>query len=283
MRPLVSPLSCFVEQSPVEDILQPFNDPRVAVMIEPRLRPSIDITSNSDKIGSDMLSEPASVSTSDVILPQVLGQESFELELFTHRMHLAPGTPDPKALPKPFNPSNGRSNNTVSGVTGRITPPDIRRWFRRAYDPEFLVHLLDLYFCWIHPSYQIFSWNHFLHDFQSGQSNHCSRILANAVAAFACSYSDRTAALADPNDPSTAGDQFFAEAERLLQRGSESPPMLALALSIMSSRELACGRTFTSLHYAETCQSMGYQHRPISIPSTTGFNVANDFGEFMVV
>ena len=278
MPPLVSLPSCFWERnprnvnidvsSPLEDILQPFNDPRVAVMVEPRFRPSLDITGNFDEFDSDTLGEPASLSTSDVFLPQVLGQESFELELFTHQMYLAPGAPSPKSISNPFEPPNGRSNTTVSDISGRISPPIIRRWFRRPYYPDFLVHLLDLYFCWIHPSYQIFSREHFLHDFQSGQTNYCSRTLVNAVAAFACSYSDRMAALADPHDPSTAGDQFFAEAERLLQHGSESPLMLALALSIMSSRELACGRTFTSQYYAGKCQSVLCQLAPPSIPST---------------
>jgi hypothetical protein len=240
-------------------------------MIEPRLRPSIDINGDPDESGSDDFSEPASLSASDVFLPQVLGQETFELEFFTHRRYLAPCGSDSKTIPKPVNSSKGPLNATVCGFIGRITPPDIRRWFRRPYDPEFLLHLLDLYFCWIHPSYQIFSRDHFLRDFKSGQTDYCSRILANAIAAFACRYSDRMAALADPSDLSTAGDQFFTEAERLLQRGNETPLMLARALSIMSSRELACGRTFTSHYYAERCQSMEYQHTPFSMPSTTGF------------
>jgi hypothetical protein len=239
-------------------------------MIEPRLRPGIDIIGNSDDSGSDELSEPASLSATDVFLPQVLGEETFELEFFTHRRYLAPRAPSPKAINKPFNPSKGPSATTVCEIVRRITPPHIRRWFRRPYDTEFIVHLLDLYFSWIHPSYQIFSRDHFLHDFQSGQTHHCSRILANAIAAFACSYSDRIPALADPNDPSTAGDQFFAEAERLLHHGSESPLMLARALSIMSSRELACGRIITSHSYAKICQSIEYQYAQHSITKTTG-------------
>ena len=239
-------------------------------MIDPRLRPSIAINDDPDESGSEEFSEPAPMLTSDVFLPQVLGQETYELEFFAHRRYFTPCATNLKAISKPFEPSRGRPNATVCDFVGRITPPDIRRWFRRPYDPEFLVHLLDLYFCWIHPSYQIFSRDHFLRDFQSGQTDYCSRILANAIAAFACRYSDRMAALADPSDPSTAGDQFFAEADRLLQHGSESPLMLALALSIMSSRELACGRTSTSHYYARRCQSIEYQHAPSLIPSTTG-------------
>jgi len=252
-------------------------------MIEPGLRPNIDIMGDLDDSESDDLSEPASLSGSDVFLPDVLGQETFELEFFTHRRYLAPCATSPKAIPKSLNPSKGPSTTSICGIVGRITPPDIRRWFRRPYDPEFIVHLLDLYFYWIHPSYQIFSRDQFLLDFQSGKTDHCSRILANVVAAFACSYSDRMAALADPNDPSTAGDQFFAEAERLLHHGSESPLMLARALSIMSSRELACGRIFTSRSYAERCQGMEYRHAPRSIPHTIGsesvFDIQRDLGQ----
>lgn len=239
-------------------------------MIEPRLRPGIDIIGNSDDSGSDELSEPASLSASDVFLPQVLAEETFELEFFTHRRYLAPRAPSPKATHKPFNPSKGPLAATVCEIVGRITPPHIRRWFRRPYDPDFIVHLLDVYFSWIHPSYEIFSRDQFLHDFQNGRTDHCSRILTNAIAAFACSYSDRIAALAEPNDPSTAGDQFFAEAERLLHHGSESPLMLAWALSIMSSRELACGRIFTSHSYAKICQSIEYQHTQHPTTNTTG-------------
>jgi hypothetical protein len=82
--------------------------------------------------------------------------------------------------------------------------------------------------------------------------------------------------LADPNDPSTAGDQFFAEADRLLHHGSESPLMFARALSIMSSRELACGRIAKSHSYAKICQSIEYQHAPYSITNTTGSEIVFD-------
>jgi len=259
------------QSQPTETFPEPlYNDPRVAVMIEPRFQPSLDITDILNDSGSDDASELASSSASDDFLPDVLGQETFELEFFTHRRYLAPYASRPTATAEPSSPSRRPSTTIASEILGRITHPDVRRWFRRPYDPEFLVHLLDLYFYWIHPSYQMFSREHFLRDFQSGRTDHCSRILANAIAAFACRYSDRTAALADPNDLSTAGYQFFAEAERLLQHGGESPLMLAQALSIMSSRELACGRIFTSRSYAERCQSMEYQHAPYPILNTTG-------------
>ena len=239
-------------------------------MMEPKLRPSMDVSRNSDDSVSDAISEPVSLSSSDVFLPHVLGPETFELEFFAHRRHTAPEILNHKTTTKHPIPPNKSPTTQASEILGRITTPDIRRWFRRPYEPEFLVHLLDLYFYWIHPSYQIFSCEGFLRDFRSGSSDHCSRLLANAVAAFACHYSDRMTALADPRDPSTAGDHFFAEAERLLHCGGESPLMLSRALSVMSSRELACGRTFTSHLYAERCQDMEYRQATCSTPTATG-------------
>jgi hypothetical protein len=239
-------------------------------MIEPRLRASMDICGSSDESGSDELSESISLSSSEVFLPHVLGPETFEMDFYTHRRQLAPRAPSPQVTTRLQAPSEMSSTTTICQAMGRFSPPCVRKWFRRPYDPEFLVHLLDLYFYWIHPSYEIFSRDRFLRDFQSGITDNCSRILANAIAAFACRYSDHVAALADPDDPSTAGDQFFAEAQRLLQYGGESPWMLSRALSVMSSRELACGRTFTSHLYAERCQGMEYQHPPCSMSATAG-------------
>jgi hypothetical protein len=137
---------------PADNILQAFNDPRVVVMIEPRLGPSIDITSNSDDSDLDEISEPASLSASEDFLPQVLGQETFELEFFTHWRYLSSRAASPKAISKPFDPSKRSTTTTGCEIVGRTTPPVVRRWFRRPYDPYFLVHLLDLYFYWIHPS-----------------------------------------------------------------------------------------------------------------------------------
>jgi hypothetical protein len=229
-------------------------------MLDPSSLPSVDIFSKADYSGSDRSSEPALSPLGEVFLPYVLGPETFELELYIHRRQPAPRFQSPKAITRLPDPSKVPSTTMACEILGSITPPVIRRWFRRPYDSVFLVHLLDLYFYWIHPTIQIFSRDRFLHDFQSGKTDHCSRILVNAIAAFACHYSDRAAALAEPKDPSTAGDQFFAEAERLLNCGGESPWMISRALSVMIAREHACGRTFTSHWCAEGYQGMQREH-----------------------
>jgi hypothetical protein len=237
-------------------------------MFEPSLLSSTDIFSKADDYGSDRSSEPASSSLDDVSLPYVLGPETFELELYVHRRQPAPNFQSPKATIRLPEPSQVPSMTTAGEILGFITPPAIRRWFRRPYDSAFLVHLLDLYFHWIHPSNPIFSRDGFLRNFRSGKTEHCSRILANAVAASACHYSDRVAALANRNDPSTAGDQFFAEAERLLNCGGQSPWMISRALSVMIVREHACGRTFTSHLCAEGYPGIQQERMPYSMSTT---------------
>lgn len=227
---------------------------------EPVLAPVIFASIDANDLETDDISPKTTSFGMELPLPQIFGPETFELDFLQHRTqyrmqhwsHIPPETTTP-CNTVDLSPS---SPALICEIMKRITPPEIRRWFRKPYDPSFLAHLLDLYFSWIHPAYEFFPREQFLLDFQSGKADNSGRILVNAIAAYACRYSDRLAALADPRDPSTAGDQFFAEAERLLYSIAEPSAMLAQALSVMSSRELSCGRISTSLLYAERYQSM---------------------------
>lgn len=122
-------------------------------------------------------------------------------------------------------------------------------WFQTPADPEFIEHLLELYFTWIHPFHQLFSRDLFSTDFRQGQGGHCSALLANVIAAFACHYSDRLAARADPDDPKSAGDHFFTEAKRLLELQEQPSLTMVQALAIMSFREESCGRGSNGYQY----------------------------------
>lgn len=89
----------------------------------------------------------------DVPLPQVLGPETLEMEIHKHRTNSASWTSInettgdwPGILYAAF---ETRSRESMHD----ITPLRACRWFRESYDPNFIAHLLDLYFCWIHPSY----------------------------------------------------------------------------------------------------------------------------------
>lgn len=137
--------------------------------------------------------------------------------------------------------------------------PDASPWFGTATDPEFIEHLMDLYFSWVHPFYQLFSRDLFFADFNLGKSEHCSALLANAIAAFACHYSDRPAALADPADPNSVGDHFFAEAKRLLNLHEHPSLTKVQALGIMSFREKSCGRDSNGYQYMGRCSRVALE------------------------
>ncbi|KAK5163709.1 uncharacterized protein LTR77_010382 [Saxophila tyrrhenica] len=126
-------------------------------------------------------------------------------------------------------------------------------WFPQPQDAEFVDHLLHLYFCWVHPFYHLFSREHFLHDMSRGRTEFCSALLVNAVLAIACHYSDRSLARSDPNDSTTAGDYFFAEAKRLLDKTDKASVTSVQALGLMALRETSQGRESHGYQYAGRC------------------------------
>src|SRR4051812_2976160 len=63
--------------------------------------------------------------------------------------------------------------------------------------------------------------------------------------ALGCHFTSSPKACADPIDPSTKGDAFFAEAKRLIVKNDEyeKPKLTTVqALALMSVREAGCGR-----------------------------------------
>ncbi|TKA64762.1 hypothetical protein B0A49_07973 [Cryomyces minteri] len=115
-------------------------------------------------------------------------------------------------------------------------------WTSVTNDVEFINHLMNLYFTWPHPFYQLFSRECFLFDMQKGRTKYCSALLVNAILACSCHFSDRIAARAIPDDPRSAGDHFFAEAKRILNE-YETPDLTTVqALGVMSVREASYGR-----------------------------------------
>lgn len=132
-------------------------------------------------------------------------------------------------------------------------------WFRSLQDAELVEHLLNLYFCWVHSTYPLFSRDHFLHDMGRGRSDYCSAILVNALLAFACHYSDRSQARMDPTNPATSGEHFFSEARRLLYN-VDSPSLTTVqALGVMSIRETSLGRDSNGYRLAGRCVRMALE------------------------
>ena len=146
--------------------------------------------------------------------------------------------------------SRESSTEDSQSLSGTATPKETSAiWFAIPQDADLVEHLLNLYFCWVHPFYQLFSRDHFIHNMGRGGTGFCSAMLVNALLANACHYSDRPSARGDPRNPSTAGDQFFAEAKRLLDK-TERPSLTTVqALGLMSIREASQGRDSNAYQY----------------------------------
>lgn len=123
-------------------------------------------------------------------------------------------------------------------------------WTTVTKDADLIGHLMELYFCWSHPFYALFNKQAFLSDLASGRTKYCSSLLVNAILSLACHYSDRTDLIRIAEDSSTAGDLFFAEAERLLAADGTSCLTTVQALSVMGLREPSCGRDSSGFAYA---------------------------------
>lgn len=121
-------------------------------------------------------------------------------------------------------------------------------WTTITSDVVFVEHLMTLYFCWEYPTFASLSKEHFLEDFRRGKTKNCSPLLVNAILALGCRFSAQPKARADPNDKNTAGDHFFAEAQRLLDQQKDRHVMTIIqALGLMAIREASCGRSSESI------------------------------------
>ena len=188
----------------------------------------------------------------NVDLPQSFGHQTLEAD-FAEQLATTPSTQSrgvEQSLSLPWEqPSEDREQ--LSGA--------VASWFRTPQDAEWVEHLLDLYFVWIHPFHQFFSREHFLRDMGRGRKGFCSVMLVNAVLAFACHYSDRPPARTDRRNPSTAGDQFFAVAKEELDC-SDTPCLTTVqTLGIMSIRETSRGRDSNGYQYAGRCVRMALE------------------------
>jgi hypothetical protein len=131
----------------------------------------------------------------------------------------------------------------------------VDRWTDVTSNQEFIEHLSTLYFRWEYPLFASVSKEHFLADFQAGRQRYYSHLLANALLAVGCRFSDRPEARASPSD-TDSGSHFFAEAKRLLSQQKEDSLTKIQALGLMSIREAGCGRDTESWFYsgqASTC------------------------------
>ncbi|QSZ37054.1 hypothetical protein DSL72_009146 [Monilinia vaccinii-corymbosi] len=122
-------------------------------------------------------------------------------------------------------------------------------WTKVTSDSDFVDHLMALYFCWEYPTFASLSKEHFLHDYRSGEREYCSELLVNAILALGCRLSTYANARTDPNDSSTAGAHFFAEATRLLKSEKAHHSLTTTqALGLMAIREASAGHSSASIY-----------------------------------
>jgi hypothetical protein len=132
-------------------------------------------------------------------------------------------------------------------------------WTAVTSDIGFITHLLRLYFTWSNPFYALIHDDDFYHDMESGDTKHCSSLLVNAICAYACHFTDLRAARKDPQDPTTAGDDFFEAARLQLYNDEVSCLTTVQALALMGMREISAGRDSLAFGYAGRCLRMAIE------------------------
>lgn len=194
------------------------------------------------------------MSQTSICLPSPFGPQSLELA-FSPGASLQNSGQARQSSPKTVSAFllQDHEADNENNHRGRITDQNVRYWFRTPQDPEFIKHLLDLYFTWVHPFHQIFSRDQFLTDFTRMASSHCSAFLVNAIAAFACHYTDISCTFARLGNYPIAGDYFFAEAKWLLTADEEPSLTIVQALGIMGLREISHGRVSNGYQYMGRC------------------------------
>jgi hypothetical protein len=128
-------------------------------------------------------------------------------------------------------------------------------WTSVTEDSGLVQHLINVYLSWGHPLYTLFSEELFMHGMEDRKVKYCTPLLVNAVLALGCHFSDRPEARADPSDPSSIGDHFFAEAERLFREDSRPCLTTVQALGLMSLQQAMNNRD--SSGWSLMCQTMG--------------------------
>jgi hypothetical protein len=129
----------------------------------------------------------------------------------------------------------------ASRVPNAHSPLGLRPWTIPA-DPEFVDHLLSLYFAWQHSFFQSFPEDLFRKDMSTGRTKFCSKLLVSGICAAGSLLSARPEARRDPADPLTAGTQFFDEGLRELKNTEVSSIPTIAGLFVLAHVEGYRGR-----------------------------------------
>ncbi|OKO90612.1 Nitrogen assimilation transcription factor nit-4 [Penicillium subrubescens] len=143
-----------------------------------------------------------------------------------------------------FGPSSGRLLFRSPGNESPAMPvPEPEPYLNTEKDipddngvsEELQAHLIDLYFEWEQPWFQVVNEKLFRESLVCA-GRYCSPLLLTCVLASGSRYCDRVEVRSDPNDSNTAGRKFIERAERLVQHDLRWPKITTIqSLAIMGS------------------------------------------------
>ncbi|GFF69631.1 hypothetical protein IFM60648_02969 [Aspergillus lentulus] len=147
-----------------------------------------------------------------------------------------------------FGPTSGRLQFAAQGATPekesnpRVEPEPFGSTAYDTFIPtELETHLIDLYFTWEHPWYQIVD-EELFRDSMANRGRYFTPLLLYSVLAMGSRYSDRVETRTDANDPNTAGRFFFEQAKTILHREMERPSLTTIqALGLIGMFYIATG------------------------------------------
>lgn len=114
-------------------------------------------------------------------------------------------------------------------ITEKETPDD------NGVSEELQAHLIDLYFEWEQPWFQVVNEKLFRDSLVYG-GRYSSPLLLTCILALGSRYCDRVEVRSDPADSNTAGRKFIERAERLVQNDLRWPKITTIqSLAIMGS------------------------------------------------
>lgn len=133
-----------------------------------------------------------------------------------------------------FGPTSGRLQFAAQGVSpekdsnARVeTEPLASKAYDAFVPTELETHLIDLYFAWEQPWYQIVDEDLF-RDSMANRGRYFTPLLLYSILAMGSRYSDRIETRTDANDPNTAGRFFLEQAKTLLHREMERPSLTTI-------------------------------------------------------
>lgn len=147
-----------------------------------------------------------------------------------------------------FGPTSGRLQFAAQGVSpekdsnARVETEPLASTAYDAFVPtELETHLIDLYFAWEQPWYQIVDEDLF-RDSMANRGRYFTPLLLYSILAMGSRYSDRIETRTDANDPNTAGRFFLEQAKTLLHREMERPSLTTIqALGLIGMFYIATG------------------------------------------